>query len=112
MANSISDLASLQRSEFPIQRTERKGAREAIEGDDSRVASPDFADAFAEAIATASDDEAVATDMATRFADGDPEVGIHEVVIASERANVSLRYTVTMKNKLIEAYREIMNTQV
>jgi flagellar hook-basal body complex protein FliE len=34
------------------------------------------------------------------------------VVIASEKANIAVRYAVTLKNKALEAYRELMNTQV
>ena len=39
-------------------------------------------------------------------------MGIHEVMIASEKANIEIRYATTLKNKAIEAYRELMNTQV
>ena len=56
--------------------------------------------------------EKIAGDAQVGFANGDPGVGIHEVMIASEKANVSLRYAVTMKNKLLDAYRELMNTSV
>lgn len=67
-----------------------------------------FADALAQARAT----EQTSTEMSARFAAGDPEVGIHETMIAAEEANISLRFATTLKNKAIEAYRELMNTQV
>ena len=111
MANGITGLAGLQRSEFPVSRTDGPGSI-SKPGRPERSTGPDFADAFAEAISSASSDEKIATDMSVKFADGDPNVGIHEVVIASEKANLSLRYTVTLKNKLLEAYRELMSTQV
>jgi flagellar hook-basal body complex protein FliE len=56
--------------------------------------------------------EHTATDAAEKFAKGDPAMGIHEVVIASEKANIAVRYATTLKNKALEAYRELMNTQV
>lgn len=71
-----------------------------------------FGDVLGDAIASARATEATATDLAARFAEGDTSVGIHETVIAVEKANVSLRYATTLKNKLIEAYRELMATQV
>ena len=77
-----------------------------------RVERPDLGDAFAQALSDARGMEATSTKMAERFAVGDPSVGIHEVVIASEKANIALRYATTLKNKAIEAYRELMNTQV
>ena len=112
MANSISNLASMQRSEFPIARTEAR-RMEKLRGDDAASSTGvDFADAITGAISRAANDEKQATEMSLQFAEGDPNVGIHEVMIASERANVSLRYAVTLKNKVVEAYRDIMSTQV
>ncbi len=113
MTASISNLASAQRSEFPIARTERSRTSETETTNPLDTSSGvDFADAITGAIERAADDENQATGMAVQFAEGDPNVGIHEVVIASERANISMRYAVTLKNKIVEAYRDIMSTQV
>ncbi len=70
----------------------------------------DFGDLLLSSVEDARAAESHADDLGARFADGDPTVGIHEVMIATERAGVSLRYAVTLKNKAIEAYRELMNT--
>jgi flagellar hook-basal body complex protein FliE len=72
----------------------------------------DLAGTFGKALQDAHAAEHTATDAAERFAKGDPGMGIHEVVIASEKANISIRYATTLKNKALEAYRELMNTQV
>ena len=72
----------------------------------------DLAESFGKALSDAHAAEHNATDAAERFAKGDPGMGIHEVVIASEKANIAVRYATTLKNKAIEAYRELMNTQV
>jgi len=72
----------------------------------------DLGGTFADALQQASKLESSSGDMATRFAGGDPNVGIHEVMIASEEANIALRFTTTLKNKALEAYRELMGTQV
>lgn len=36
----------------------------------------------------------------------------HEVATAQQKALLSLQYTVAVKNKLLEAYKEIMNIQI
>ncbi len=36
---------------------------------------------------------------------------IHDLQQAQEKANISLLYTVTVTNKMVEAYKEIMNMQ-
>jgi len=77
-----------------------------------RDQSVDLGNAFAEALDHARALEHVSAASATQFAAGDPSVGIHEVVIASEKANIALRYATTLKNKALEAYRELMGTQV
>lgn len=69
-----------------------------------------FANVLTGSLNSARETEATADDLGQRFAAGDPTVGIHEMMIAAERANVSLRYAVTLKNKAIEAYRNLMNT--
>lgn len=72
----------------------------------------DFAATLTDAISAARASEQTSSGMATEFAAGNPDVGIHEVMIASEEANISLRYATTLKNKVLEAYRELMSTQV
>jgi flagellar hook-basal body complex protein FliE len=72
----------------------------------------DIAGSFGKALQDARAAEHTATDAAEHFAKGDPAMGIHEVVIASEKANIAVRYATTLKNKALEAYRELMNTQV
>lgn len=67
---------------------------------------------FGSVLADARELETKANKVAEGFANGDATVGIHEVMIASEKANVSLRFATTLKNKALEAYRELMNTQV
>src|SRR5215813_5756498 len=69
-----------------------------------------FEDVLGNALGEAGKAERVSNDAAERFAAGDPQMGIHEVMIAAEKANISVRYAVTLKNKLLEAYRELMNT--
>lgn len=36
----------------------------------------------------------------------------HDLQIAQEKANIALQYTVAVRDKLIEGYKEIMNMQV
>ncbi|RMH43403.1 MAG: flagellar hook-basal body complex protein FliE [Deltaproteobacteria bacterium] len=78
----------------------------------ARAGDVDLADAFADALERASEQERTADDLATRFADGDRSVGLHEVMVATSKANVAVRFAITLKNRAIEAYRELMRTPV
>lgn len=73
---------------------------------------PDFAEALAGAFTQAAANERSADNMSARFAAGDNSVGLHEVIINAEKASISLKYAVTLKNKVLEAYKELMNTPV
>jgi flagellar hook-basal body complex protein FliE len=70
----------------------------------------DFGQALTGALSKAGTEERAADDAAQRFANGDPSMGIHEVMIAAEKASITTRYAVTLKNKVLEAYKELMNT--
>ena len=37
---------------------------------------------------------------------------IHSVMIAGEKANLALQFTMQVRNKVVDAYKEIMNMQV
>jgi flagellar hook-basal body complex protein FliE len=87
-----------------LRGSERPGARS--------VAGTGFGDLLSDAVTEAHARERVASESAVGFANGDPAIGIHEVMIASEEANVTLRYAATLKNKVLDAYRELMSTAV
>ena len=72
----------------------------------------DIGGSFTKALGEARGLENQATDAAEKFANGDTSIGIHEVMITTEKANIAVRYATTLKNKAIEAYKELMNTQV
>ena len=46
-----------------------------------------------------------------QFALGESE-NTHDLLIAQSKANTALQYTVAVKDKVLEAYREIMQMQV
>ena len=69
-----------------------------------------FADVLKGAIQEAGKAEQQAEQTAAAFSRG--EAGIHETIMAQERASIAVRYAVTVKNKALEAYRELMNTQI
>ncbi|MFZ5623216.1 MAG: flagellar hook-basal body complex protein FliE [Gemmatimonadota bacterium] len=71
---------------------------------------PSFGDVFRRAINDASAAQDGAKDMIASFLRGEP-VELHQVMAASEEAQLSLEFLVEIRNKLAEAYRSVMNTQ-
>lgn len=52
-----------------------------------------------------------ANDLAARFAAGEP-IDVHKVMVASEEASVALNLAVQVRNKLTDAYTQLMQTSM
>lgn len=52
-----------------------------------------------------------ASDLTTKAALGQID-NIHDVTIASQKANLALELTVTIRDKAVEAYQEMMRMQI
>ena len=53
--------------------------------------------------------QAKAADLANKFERGVPGVELPQVMLEMQKANVSFRALTEVRNKFVEAYREIMN---
>ncbi len=53
-----------------------------------------------------------ARNLARAFEEGSPNVNIEDVIIQLQKADVSFQTMVQVRNKLVEAYQQIMNLPV
>jgi flagellar hook-basal body complex protein FliE len=51
-------------------------------------------------------------DLSKAFELGDPSVSLAEVMIARQKSSVAFQSVLQVRNKLMEAYREVMSMQV
>ncbi|WP_151735134.1 flagellar hook-basal body complex protein FliE [Paenibacillus tengchongensis] len=72
--------------------------------------SQSFSAYLQDALSQVADQEQYAKEMNNKFVLG--EVNIDETMIASQQALLSLQLTTQVRNKVIEAYQEIMRTQI
>jgi flagellar hook-basal body complex protein FliE len=70
-----------------------------------------FGDTLAKAVDAVNTLQWEAQGGARSLADG-TAANLHDVTIALEQANIALQLTATVRNKVIEAYQEIMRLQV
>jgi flagellar hook-basal body complex protein FliE len=54
----------------------------------------------------------VQSDVATEKLANGEKIDLHEVMIISQKASVTLQATLEIRNKVIEAYQEVMRMQV
>ena len=71
----------------------------------------DFGSLLSESINKANNLQLESARQDNLFALGQVE-NIHEVMIASQKAEIALQFTMEVKNKIIDAYREIMRLQL
>ncbi len=72
----------------------------------------DFASALKNSLSQVSAAQDKADEMGQRFAMGDDTVSLSDTMIAMQKANIDFQATVQVRNKLVQAYHEIMNMQV
>lgn len=81
-------------------------------GKSQAVAKPGFADALKASLDQVSATQNKAEHLGQRFSLGDDSVNLSDVMIATQKANISFQATLQVRNKLVSAYQEIMNMQI
>lgn len=72
----------------------------------------DFADLMKNAVDKVNDTQQIAGQLRTSFEMGDPNVNLTDVMIASQKSSVAFDATIQVRNKLIEAYQEVMRMSI
>lgn len=75
------------------------------------VEGPSFADLLKKGLNEVQGTQDVSDDLIRRSLRGE-QVELHQLMAASAEAGISLSLLVEMRNKLTDAYRQVMNTQL
>lgn len=73
---------------------------------------PSFADLLGQAVNKVSETQNSANQLATAFEMGQGGVDLTEVMIASQKASVSFQAMTQVRNKLVQAYQDIMQMSI
>ena len=91
----------------PLQSTLKSGATantgESVKG---------FGEMFQQAISSVNSTQQQANVLANSFEQGDPQVSLAQVMVASQKANVSFQALTQVRNRLVDAYKDIMNMPI
>jgi len=102
----IDQMLSLLRS------TATQASGRANEAQTTATGGSDFAQVLKNSIDQVSQTQRQAENMAAKFAAGDNEANLHEVMISLQKASLSFQEMVQVRNKLVTAYNDVMNMQV
>ena len=71
-----------------------------------------FADMLNNALNTVNDMQKTSRTMQNRFDLGDPSLSLADVMVAKEKSGIAFEATLQVRNKVLEAYKQIMNMPV
>lgn len=84
-------------------------------GGDNKAAgatAPDFTEMFSSAINAVNETQQTSSALGTAYQQGDPGVSLSQVMVASQKASVSFQALTQVRNKLVEAYQDVMNMPI
>ncbi|MGY4689817.1 flagellar hook-basal body complex protein FliE [Salibacterium sp. K-3] len=70
-----------------------------------------FQNALNDAITEVNNSQIKSNEMTSKLASGEVD-NLHEVMVAAEKASVTLQTTVEVRNKALESYQKVMRMQV
>ena len=69
----------------------------------------DFSAMLKESIDSVNETQKTSGHLSKAFEMGEPDVSLAEVMIASQKASVSFQAMLQVRNKLVDAYKDVMN---
>lgn len=109
------EMRAMKQQTMPAKLRELDASAQALQPG-TRIEGPhneqNFSDLFVKAIDGVNETQKHATGMAKAYERGDQGVDITDVMIASQKASVSFQAMVQVRNKLVEAYRDVMNMPI
>ena len=113
------EMRSLKNQAQAFQRPENLAAKDVADNRPGRPSQvngaqevPSFGEMLEQAVNKVNDVQKTSSSMAKAYEMGDPNVDITDVMVASQKASVSFQSMVQVRNKLIDAYRDVMNMPV
>ncbi|MGV8958956.1 MAG: flagellar hook-basal body complex protein FliE [Stenotrophomonas sp.] len=75
----------------------------------SPLSAPSFTDTLRNAINGVNETQQKAGALATAFELGEPGADLAKVMVAAQQSQVAFRATVEVRNRLVQAYQDVMN---
>ncbi len=112
----LSEIRNMRSQMMENQRVEQdNNIRGRVDGP-SRVQetpeTPKFSDMLSQAVGSVNELQKSSNDLKTAYDMGDPNVDITRVMIASEKASISFEALTQVRNRVVQAYEDIMNMPV
>ena len=111
--NSV--LAEMRNLRSQVQKTDElrpEISPNKIQGTQETQSLPKFGDLLANAVNSVNDTQLKSAELSTAFQQGDPNVSLSQVMIQSQKASVSFQALTQVRNKVVQAYEDVMKMPV
>lgn len=84
----------------------------AASGEGGAVAGPGFSDAFKNALQSVSKAQNDAGRLQNEVQMGNPSVSLEETMLAMQKSQIGFQAALNVRNRMVQAYTDVMNMQV
>jgi flagellar hook-basal body complex protein FliE len=105
-------MSSVSNIEQVLAQMRVMAAQAAGESDATREAGGDFSKLLKQSLEQVNTDQQHAAELKTSFETGTGDVNLAEVMVAIQKSNLSFQAMVQVRNKLLDAYKDIMNMPI
>lgn len=109
MSDAIASVLSQIRA---LQAQTRIAPPAGLESATRAVSGPSFGDTLKRAIGGVNESQLESRRLAEAFELGDPKVDLARVMIASQQAQVGFKAVVEVRNRVVQAYQDVMNMPI
>ena len=99
-------------NELKTQGLEAKGLNSELSNKPASSTSTDFSEMLKQAVNNVNGLQQNTSELRNRFEMGDQDVSLADVMIASNKSGLAFDATVQVRNKMVEAYKEVMSMPV
>ena len=78
----------------------------------SEITGGGFADMISKSLASVNATQSQADSLAHQYQLGQNDVSLEDAMVSMQKANISFQATVQVRNRLVQAYTDVMNMQV
>ncbi|MCK7543458.1 flagellar hook-basal body complex protein FliE [Marinobacter bryozoorum] len=114
--NVLSEMRNLRAQMTQNQRMDNdlavRGQVDKPAGPEKANQTPGFGDMLSQAVDKVNDLQSTTGDLRTAYEQGDPNVDITRVMIASQKSSVAFDALSQVRNRVVKAYEDIMNMPI
>lgn len=98
--------------DVPANTAINPGSPGGIGGTQRATSAPGFQQTLSNAIDQVNQTQATASNLQQAFELGDPRADLARVMVAMQQSQVAFRATVEVRNRLVQAYQDVMNMPI